>query len=76
MNFPCFRGNRVNIQGVSTGKVIRKTALILEGLAFFVFDACYINVCVQFNDFSLTAREKKKPILAPVFKKIHHLESA
>ena len=70
MNFLCFRGNRVNIKGVSTDKATRKSVhKFLKEFAIFVFDAYYINVCVKFDDFFLTARERKSLPMCQLSKK-------
>ena len=47
---------------------------ILEECAIFVFHACYINVCVKFDDFFPNGERKEKPINVPIVKKIHRLE--
>ena len=57
VKFLCFRGNRVNIQA------------ILEEFASFVFNAYYINVFVKFDDFFLTARERKSQSMSQLSKK-------
>lgn len=60
MNFFCFSGNKVNIQGVSTDEAARKSVhKFLQEFAMFVFDAYYINLCVKFDDIFLTASERK-----------------
>jgi len=42
----------------------------LEEFSIFVFDACYINECIKFDDFFLINYErKKKPIHVPIFQK-------
>ena len=55
MNFLFCRG-RVSIRGVSS-----ELQENLEEFAIFVFDAYYINVCVKFDIFFLTTREKAYP---------------
>ena len=58
MNFLCFWGNRVNIQGVSTDKAKRKSVHNFREIHNFRFDAYYINVCIKFDDFFLRAYKK------------------
>ena len=77
VNFLCFRGNRVNIEGVSTDKATRKSVhKILVELALFIFDAYYIKAFVKFDDFFPNSERKKKPTHVPIVKKIHFLECA
>ena len=75
VNFLCFGGNRVNIQGVSTDKATRNSAHKFWRNSQFSFLTCIIlmHACVKFDLFQ-TARERKH-IHAPVVKKIHRLES-
>ena len=47
----------------------------LEQFASFVLNAYYINVSVKFDDFFLTAKEKK-PIHVPIVENIPSLERA
>ena len=66
---PCFRGNRANIQGVSTDKAARKSAhKFLRNLVIFVFNAYYINVYEKF-DFFLTAKKRKSLSICQLSKK-------
>ena len=49
LNFLCFRGNRVNIQGVSTDKATRKSILKFWGIIFqFSFLMCITFVPIPF----------------------------
>ena len=58
MNFLCFRGNRVNIQEVSTDKaIVIKNFGGIQNVRFF--EAYYINACVKFDDFFLAERKRK-----------------
>jgi len=60
VNFLCFWGKRVNIQGVSTDEATRKCLHKLwRNSQIFVFHMHYTNVCVKFDDFFQTARERK-----------------
>ena len=61
MNFLSLRGNRVNIQGVSTDKATRKSVHKFWRNAQFSFSTrITLNVCVKFDDFFLKSRERKQ----------------
>ena len=63
VNFLCFRENRANIQGVSTDKVTRKYVLkFWRNSQSSFFCAYYINVAIKFDDFFVTARERKSQL--------------
>ena len=57
MNFLCFGGNRVNIQGISTDEATRKS--VQKFLKILQFSFFFINVCVKCDNFALTVRERK-----------------
>ena len=74
VNFLCFSGHRVNIQGVSTDEATRRSVYkFSRNLQLSFFDVYYINVSVKFDDIFLTARERKSTIHVPIVKNIHGL---
>ena len=73
MNFLSFRGNRVNIQGVSTAKATRKSVHKFWKNSQFSFLMHFTLMFVQ-NLMIFFPDSKRKPIHVPIVKKIHHLE--
>ena len=77
VNLLCFRGNRVNIEGVSTDKATRKSVhKFWRDSQFSFFDVYYFHVCVKFMIFSKHQKNKKSLFMRQLSKKVHHLESA
>ena len=76
MNFFCFRGNRVNIQGVSTDKATRKSVhKFWRNLQFSFLTRITLMLCKIRGFFSKSER-KKKPIHVPIVKKVHRLQGS
>ena len=47
VNFPCFRGNRVNIQGVL--KLQENLCINFGGICNFVYDAYYMEIIFKYS---------------------------
>ena len=65
VNFLCFRGNRVNMKGASTGKCVHKFWRNSQ----FLFLTRTTLIRVKFDYFFSINDRKKKPIHVPIVKK-------